>query len=149
MKYGFVRARALSPKCLPGDPAYNAERMKEGMAEAAKEGVELLVFPELSVTGYTCGDLFGQKLLINAAEEALKELIAASEGKHMLVFAGVPVAAGADLFNCAAAFAGFSPPCASPGKPRWSVPVCTLCPQWACRRPLPQRGPAPGRPPRR
>ena len=105
MKYGFVRARALSPKCLPGDPAYNAERMKEGMAEAAKEGVELLVFPELSVTGYTCGDLFGQKLLINAAEEALKELIAASEGKHMLVFAGVPVAAGADLFNCAAAFA--------------------------------------------
>ena len=105
MKYGFVRARALSPDLKPGDPAYNAQKLKEGMEKAAEEGVELLVFPELSVTGYTCGDLFGQKLLLNAAEEALKGLISASAGKHMLVFAGVPVAVGAELFNCAAAFA--------------------------------------------
>lgn len=105
MKYGFVRARALSPDLKPGDPAYNAQKLKEGMERAAVEGVELLVFPELCVTGYTCGDLFGQKLLLNAAEEALKELVSASEGKHMLVFAGVPVAVGAELFNCAAAFA--------------------------------------------
>ena len=105
MKYGFVRVRALSPKLKPADPDYNVQRMKEGMEEAQNEGVELLVFPELSVTGYTCGDLFGQKMLLSAAEKALKSLVKASEGKHMLVFAGVPVAVGANLYNCAAAFA--------------------------------------------
>lgn len=61
MKYGFLRTAAVSPQLRVADPAYNAARMIEVIGRQAEKGTELLVFPELSLSGYTCGDLFLQK----------------------------------------------------------------------------------------
>ena len=71
MKHGFIRAAALSPKVKVADPAFNARSIIEQAKEAAARGASILVFPELCITGYTCGDLFLQGLLL---EEAKKQL---------------------------------------------------------------------------
>ena len=105
MKYGFIRACAATPCIRVADTAYNAESILADMKKAKAAGVELLVFPELCVTGYTCGDLFGQDVLLDGAEEALLKIAAGTKGTDMLVFAGVPVRMGGVLYNCAAALA--------------------------------------------
>lgn len=105
MKYGFIRACAATPNIRVADTAYNAESILADMKKAKAAGVELLVFPELCVTGYTCGDLFGQDVLLDGAEEAILKIAAGTKGTDMLVFAGVPVRMGGVLYNCAAALA--------------------------------------------
>ena len=106
MKYGFIRACAATPDIRVADTAYNADSILSDMEKAKAAGVELLVFPELCVTGYTCGDLFGQDVLLDGAEEALLKIAAGTAGADMLVFAGVPVRMGGVLYNCAAAMSG-------------------------------------------
>ena len=106
MKYGFVRAAAESPALRVADPAYNAARLCEAVGRHAKAGTEVLVFPELSLSGYTCGDLFLQGTLLEGCMEGLARVAAATAGKKMLVFAGLPVMCGGKLFNCAAALSG-------------------------------------------
>ena len=106
MKYGFLRAAAASPALRVADPAYNAARIIEVIAQQAKKGTELLVFPELSLSGYTCGDLFLQKTLTDGCLEALLQVAEATKDKKMLVFVGLPVVFAGKLYNCAAGIAG-------------------------------------------
>ena len=103
MREGFIRAAAATPKVRVADPQYNAERVIELMEEGFKRGVKIMVFPELCLTAYTCGDLFLQASLLEKARESLKKLLEASAGKDMLVFAGLPWEKDGKLYNVAAA----------------------------------------------
>ncbi|MDE6411666.1 MAG: NAD(+) synthase [Clostridia bacterium] len=106
MKHGFVKVAAASPELRVADPAYNAQKIIAVIKEQAKAGVEILVFPELSLCGYTCGDLLLQKTLLDGCLAALKEIASATEKLKMLVFVGLPVEAeGGRIYNCAAAIA--------------------------------------------
>lgn len=104
MNHGFVRVACAAPNLRVADCLYNARQIAAQMRRLADEGAAVVVFPELSITGYTCGDLFGQQLLLEGAERALGEVLAASKGIDALVFVGLPVAESGKLYNCAAAF---------------------------------------------
>lgn len=101
MNYGFFRAAAASLKLRPADPDYNKEEIKKAIDEAASNGARLLVTPELSVTGYTCADLFFTSALLTSAENALRELAQYTCGKNIAVLAGMPVRFRNSLYNCA------------------------------------------------
>lgn len=105
MKYGFVKAAAASPELRVADPSFNAQKIIATIVEQAKAGVEILVFPELSLCGYTCGDLLLQKTLLNGCLTALKEIALATEKIKMLVFVGLPFELEGAVYNCAAAVA--------------------------------------------
>ncbi len=102
MKDGLIRVACASPELRVADCRYNGSEMIRSLQNAAEAGEKLLVFPELSITGYTCGDLFGQQVLLHGAEEELSRLLHASIGIETLVVAGLPVRCGAKLYNCAA-----------------------------------------------
>ena len=103
MKHGFVRVAAATPRIRVADTRFNTDSILSCIKQAKEEGAELLVFPELCICGYTCGDLFGQDVLLRGASEALREIAAATEGAGMLVFVGVPLKVNGVLYNCAAA----------------------------------------------
>ena len=103
MKDGFVKVAAASPVIKVADTAYNAEQIIEIIEEADTLGVKVLAFPELSLTGCTCGDLIGHRVLLDGAAEALRTVIDATAGRDLLAFIGVPVELGARLYSCAAA----------------------------------------------
>lgn len=103
---GFFRLAACVPELRVGDPAFNAARILELYRGAEAEGAAIAVFPELSVTGYSCGDLFASRTLLAAAERELLALARATEGRRALLVVGVPVAVGARLFNAAAVLGG-------------------------------------------
>lgn len=100
--YGFIRIGAAVPKLKVADCAYNAEQILTLVKEAEKAQVKVLAFPELSITGYTCADLFFQQPLLHGAETALKEIAAATADSDMVLAIGVPVALDNQTFNCAA-----------------------------------------------
>ena len=103
MKDGFVKVAAASPVIKVADPAYNAQRVIESIRAAQEQGVKVLVFPELTLTGVTCYDLIGYRNLLNGAERALCTVVEATEGIDMLVFVGLPYALGGQLYSVAAA----------------------------------------------
>ena len=74
MRHGFVKVASASPSLKVGNTEYNKERIIELMREGDEKGVKVLVFPELSITGYTCGDLFFQSSLLTASSKALLEI---------------------------------------------------------------------------
>lgn len=100
--YGFIRVAAARPVVKPADVEGNVKSICALIRQAASQQVSLLVFPELCVTGYTCGDLFGQDRLIKAAEQGIKAIMEESRGKETTVVAGTPVRVGGRLYNCAA-----------------------------------------------
>lgn len=102
MNYGFFRAAAASLKLRVADPDFNKEEIKKAIDEAVQHKARLLVTPELSVTGYTCADLFFTASLLNHAQVALGEIAAYTKGKNIAVLVGVPVRYGNSLYNCAA-----------------------------------------------
>ena len=106
MKYGFVKVAAASPQLKVADVKFNTLKIEEEIARQAENGTEILVFPELSLCGYTCGDLFLQPLLIDACMTGLRELAAFTKGISMLIFIGLPVAYIGKLYNCAAVLCG-------------------------------------------
>ena len=103
MKHSFIKVAAASPDLKVADPAYNAQKIIEIIKSQAEKGTELLVFPELSLCGYTSGDLLLQETLLTGCLSALNKIAEATEGVKMLVFVGVPVSNRGKLFNCAAA----------------------------------------------
>ena len=103
MKYGFLRTAAVSPDLKVADPEYNARQIAEIIGAQEEAGTELLVFPELALSGYTCGDLFLQQTLLSGCMQALRTVTEATAGKKMLVFVGLPVVCDGKLYNCAAA----------------------------------------------
>lgn len=103
--HGLVRVAAAVPRVAVANPQANAEAILDLLAQAETAGVALAVFPELCVTGYTCGDLFQQAPLLSGAEHALHRLI--GEGKRVfdgVAVVGVPLIVDGQLFNCAVAF---------------------------------------------
>lgn len=102
MRQGFIKAAAVTPKIKVADPLYNAKEIGKRIEEAVRRGAKLIVFPELCLTGYTCGDLFLQEILLTQALEALKEVAAATEDSDALVFVGLPLVKGHKLYNVAA-----------------------------------------------
>lgn len=101
MKNGFIRVACASPELRVADCAFNAEKMVEILKDALTKRTRLLAFPELSLTGYTCGDLFSQQVLLDGAQRALRTLLRASIGYEMVIAVGMPISAFNKLYNCA------------------------------------------------
>lgn len=103
MKYGFIKTAAITPEIKVADTEFNAEQIIGLIEKAEKAGAELVVFPELSVTGYTCGDLFYSDVLLSGALKALRKIADGTKNKKMLVFVGLPVKINGLIYNVAAA----------------------------------------------
>ncbi len=101
-----MRVAAVSPELRVADVAFNTEKTVEAMRTASKQGVSLAVFPELGLTGYSCGDLFRQMRLLEAALAALDTIGEASALNDISVVVGLPMSVDGRLFNCAAFIAG-------------------------------------------
>ena len=99
--FGFVRVAAAVPVIHLADCFHNVKQMKSMIDEAIEEGVEIISFPELSVTGYTCADLFFTQQLQRDALKALEELCAYTRNKPIIVLVGAPLKADNNLYNCA------------------------------------------------
>lgn len=99
----FTRVAAATPKIKVGDPLGNAELVALQMQEAVRAGARVLVFPELVLTGYTCGDLFHQQILLDGAKQALDYLMEVSRELPVLTFVGLPYRDSGKLYNAAAA----------------------------------------------
>lgn len=102
MEFGFIRVAAATPRVKVSDVDANVEEICRMAEIAENEQVSILAFPELSVTGYSCGDLFAQELLVSRAEEGVKRLKTFSRGKSLTLVVGVPVRVRGSLYNCAA-----------------------------------------------
>ena len=103
MNFGFIRGACVSPELVVADCDFNAKKIIEETKAAAGQAAKIIVFPELSITGYTCGDLFFQKSLQLAAEKALSSIITQTSGLDSLIFVGLPLAQGEGIYNVAAA----------------------------------------------
>ena len=101
MKYGFVRVAAAVPQVKVADCRYNASLAEEMIFEADENNVQAIVFPELNITGYSCGDLFGQALLLEQAEIALMQLMNNTRQLDIISILGMPVLVGGILYNTA------------------------------------------------
>ena len=103
MRHGFIKVAAATPDIRVADVDYNKGQIIKQMDEAAEAGAKIIVFPELCITGYTCSDLFLQDILLNSAKKALVEIAEHTKNLDTLVFVGVPIAVGGELYNVAAA----------------------------------------------
>ena len=90
MNYGFVKVAAAVPLVQVADCFYNIEKIEGLMRQASEKGVQIIAFPELSVTGYTCLDLFAQQTLLDGAEEALLQLVSNTADLDILTIVGKP-----------------------------------------------------------
>lgn len=101
MKDGFIKVAAATPKIKVADPAYNTEEILKIIDETEKNGANILVFSELTISGYTCGDLFLQQPLLTECKNQLLRIVKATENKSMLVVVGCPIVIKQKLYNCA------------------------------------------------
>ena len=97
-----IRIAAITPRVKVADVAFNTNEIENAMARAEGQGVEILCCPEMSLTGYTCQDLFGQQLLLEQAETAMLKLIELSRNMNLTTIVGLPFRFGGLLLNCAA-----------------------------------------------
>lgn len=102
MKYGFIKVAAAVPQVLVADCESNTHAVEALIAKAEGQGVEVVVFPELCLTGYTCQDLFRQQLLLDEAEVSVMKLLDFTRQLDIIAIVGLPVACGGLLLNCAA-----------------------------------------------
>src|SRR3954470_9611121 len=103
LRHGFLRVAAACPMLRVADCAYNSERILGLMRRAEGEGVQLLVFPELALTGYTCNDLFQHEVLLRGAADALRPVVrAGAETFSGVAVVGLPLLVDDQIFNCAA-----------------------------------------------
>ena len=91
MKDGFIKVAAATPEVRVADCVWNGEQTIKLIEEAERQGVKVLVFPELGITGYTCGDLFLSQKLIEESYQALCELKNFTSGKYPVVVVGLPI----------------------------------------------------------
>ncbi|MDO5035894.1 MAG: NAD(+) synthase [Porphyromonas sp.] len=106
MRYGYVKVAAAVPFVKVADCQYNIERTEQMVRQAEAQGVEMMTFPELSITGYTCGDLFLQPHLLEEAEKALCTLAKRTEDTNVFFIVGMPLRAEEKLYNAAVALQG-------------------------------------------
>lgn len=102
MNYGFYRVACASPELKVCDCSFNSEKIVDAVRQADSEGCSLVVFPELSVTGYTCGDLFLQTELQRAAVNALEFIARKTASTSAVILVGLPVSVDSAIYNCAA-----------------------------------------------
>ena len=102
--FGFLKVAAAIPSVRVADCVYNTERIQALCEEAAQRGVEIVAFPELAVTSYTCGDLLLQQTLLDEADEALRMLIRETRKLPLVAIVGAPLRHGSTLCNCAVVF---------------------------------------------
>ncbi|MDD6175331.1 MAG: NAD(+) synthase [Firmicutes bacterium] len=102
MKDGFLRVAAATPQIQTANCALNANAVAELARQGAAEGAKLIVFPELCLTGYTCGDLFAQQTLQRGSEQALRSLCEQTESFDTVLVVGLPLEYGTRRYNCAA-----------------------------------------------
>src|SRR5438034_11828246 len=101
--HGFLRVAAGCPELRVADTAFNADRTLDLLKQAEQQGVNLVVFPEMGLTGYTCYDLFHTLPLQRAAEAALAQVIEkGAQAFRGVAVLGLPLAVDGQLFNCAA-----------------------------------------------
>lgn len=106
MEQGFIRVAAATPKIRVADPEYNAGQILKLMEQGVKDHAKVMVFPELCLTGYTCGDLFLQDALLDAARKQLARIIRDSNHLDVIGFMGLPFQHNGALYNVAAVVAG-------------------------------------------
>ncbi|EHB91358.1 NAD(+) synthase [Alistipes indistinctus] len=104
MNFGFVRIAAATPVVQVADCQHNVSHIATLVRQAASQGAAIVAFPELSITGYTCGDLFTQPFLLQQAEAALTQLLEETAPLPLLCIAGLPVALDNRLYNTAVVF---------------------------------------------
>ncbi len=104
MNFGFIKVAAAIPEVRVADCAFNASKIKELIEKAAADGVEIICFPELSITSYSCADLFFQQQLLDNAERALEKLLEETAELDIISIVGMPVRMGNQLYNCAVVF---------------------------------------------
>lgn len=105
MKFGFVKSTCISPSVKLADCEENSKRIIDAMRTASRDGIQLAVFPELCITGYTCGDLFFQRTLLEEAEAALLKIADATSGLNLAAVVGLPLQVYGKIYNCAAVVA--------------------------------------------
>ena len=103
---GLFRVAACIPSVDLGNPLSNIEQIIKMTRQADANNCKLVLFPELSITGYTCGDLFNQQTLLESTLQALERLVDESVNFNCICIVGLPIIVGNYLFNCAAAIAG-------------------------------------------
>lgn len=101
MNYGFIKVASAVPSVKVADCKYNVEQIEQQIILAEGQGVEIIVFPELSLTGYTCQDLFRQNLLLETTESAMLMLLDFTRQLNIISIVGLPIAVGDLLLNCA------------------------------------------------
>ena len=99
MHNGFLRVAAAAPQVRVADTEYNLARIMEKLHEFESQRVELAVFPEMSLTAYTCGDLFQNSTLLDAASDSLARLVEYSAITPMHFIVGLPIRLGPALYN--------------------------------------------------
>ena len=102
MKYGFIKVAAAVPAVRVADVEYNVQEIEKIISLADSEHVEIVCFPELCITGYTCQDLFKEQLLLTKSEDGLLMLLDFTRKLDIICIVGLPVQAGGLLLNCAA-----------------------------------------------
>ena len=102
MRDGFVRVAAVTPKIRVADPHYNAEKIIQGIDAAVSKEAKVIAFPEMAISGYTCGDLFLQHTLIDACKQELKNIAEYTSDLDVLVFVGLPYHFRDKLYSAAA-----------------------------------------------
>ena len=100
--FGFVKVATAVPRVHVADCAYNLQQMLDLIAQAEEERAAVVCFPELSVTAYTCLDLFNQQVLLEAAEQTVKDLLSYSTGTDTIIIVGTPVTHACTVLDCAA-----------------------------------------------
>lgn len=101
--YNFIRVGSALPKCKLADCIYNKDKVIRILQQASEKQIQILVFPELSITTYTCGDLFFQSSLLSAAKNGLASILTASQGIDIFAVVGLPLVIDSQIFNCAVA----------------------------------------------
>jgi len=104
MDYGFIKVAAATPLVRVADCTYNIEQIEGMMQNASSEGVQVIAFPELAITAYTCLDLFAQQTLLEEAEQALLTLVRNTKDLNILTFVGIPLRTNDALVNACVAF---------------------------------------------
>ena len=103
MRQGFVKVAAATPNIKVADVDHNLKEICRLIDETVENGAKVVVFPELCVTGYTCGDLFSQDILLKKSAKALQDIVAYTKDKDALIFVGLPYVVRNKLYNVAAA----------------------------------------------
>lgn len=106
MKYGFVNVAAAVPTVKVADVDYNVQQIESLITQAEESGVEVMVLPELCITGYSCQDLFKEQILLDHAEDGVVKLLDYTRKLNVIVIVGLPVIVNGLLYNCAVVLQG-------------------------------------------